>query len=289
MEVAQKEEQQRLEAPQMLVAFVDILGFSEIIKQFDKGELPGILNELQEAIEPAAHFMKMPGQGGPMPPSAPAPTFWLWKECLDTRLFSDCLCAAAPLEYKGYDFFTQFQFMYMYLATYQELLMGSGFFTRGAITIGSHYASENMIFSGGLVETYTLETKSANFPRIILSEKLKAELAKYKDTQQEKLNYMLVEDGDGFTFLNHFNTDLTTAKELDKSLADILPGQGITDTSFEELSLRSRNKRLEVIRRICETKLAGAKGSVADKYLWFLDFIDYVSGSANRRRFKDWC
>lgn len=272
----------------MLVAFVDILGFSEIIKQFDRGELPGILKELQDAVEPAALFMKMPSQGGAMPPSAPAPPFWLWKECLDTRLFSDCLCAAAPLEYKGYDFFTQFQFLYMYLATYQELLMGKGFFTRGAITIGSHYVSNNMIFSGGLVETYTLETKSANFPRIILSEKLKSELSNYKDTQQEKLNYMLVEDSDGFTFLNHFNTDVLTAKELDMKLATLLPGQGITDLSFEELSLQSRSDRMEAIRQVCEIKLLTAKGSVADKYLWFLDFIDYMAGNVNRRRFKLW-
>ena len=288
MEAPHQETPQKLEAPQQIVAFIDILGFSEIIKQFDRGELPEILEELQQAIVPAAKYLKMPRQGGSMPDFSPAPAFWLWKECLDTRLFSDCLCAAAPLEYKEYDFFTQFQFMYMYLVTYQELLMGSGFFTRGAITIGSHYASDNMIFSGGLVEAYALETKAANFPRIILSERIKTELSKYKETQQKKLNYMLVEDGDGFTFLNHFNADLTTAHEMDNLWADLLPGKGITDSSFEELSLQSRSERLEVIRQTCEIKLAGAKGSVADKYLWFIDFIDYLAGSANSRRFKAW-
>lgn len=289
MNEPQKQVPHEMKAPQKIVAFVDILGFSEIIRKFDNGELPEILEELQEAITPAIRLMKMPSKGGSVPDFAPPSTFWLWKQCLDTRLFSDCLCAAAPLEYNGFDFFAQFQFMYMYLMSYQELLMGRGFFTRGAITIGSHYADDNMIFSGGLVETYGLETKSANFPRIILSEKIKVELAKYKESQQEKLNYMLVEDGDGFTFLNHFNADILTAKEVDKIFAESLPGEGIVEDSFEELSLQSRSERLEIVRQICEVKLADAKGSVADKYLWFLDFIDYVAGNPSRRRFKQWC
>lgn len=274
----------KMKAPQKIVAFVDILGFSALIKEFDSGRAPQILDELRDAYTSAAEFMK------PRPVSRPDEPFFQWKDCLETRLFSDCLCAAAPLEYKSFDFITQFQFLYLYLSTYQDLLMGKGFFTRGAITIGSHFADEHMIFSGGLVETYLLETKSANFPRIILSDTIKAKLAEYKKSHREKLNYMLIEDADGYTFLNSFNADLSTAKEVDRDVAKLLPGIGTMDTSFEELSLQARAATLDRMKGVCEDRLNnGVKGSVADKYLWFLDFIDYVAGVANRRRFKEWC
>jgi hypothetical protein len=86
------------------VAFVDILGFTEIIKSYDAGENQEILSLLKQAVDPAAGFLRNSfelAKGG---------VFYEWKDCLDTRLFSGCLCAAAPLEFKDHDFIKQLTF-----------------------------------------------------------------------------------------------------------------------------------------------------------------------------------
>ena len=50
-----------------------------------------------------------------------------FKECLEAKLFSDCLCVSVPLEfgnqYTKYNIYDQFWFLYQYLSGYQILLL----------------------------------------------------------------------------------------------------------------------------------------------------------------------
>jgi hypothetical protein len=273
-----------LQTTQKLVAFIDILGFSKIIEQYDAGKLPNVLKKLNTAIDPAVGLIK---NGHPTQVDSP---FFRWKDCLDARLFSDCLCAAAPLEYKTYGLIEQFKFFYKYITGYQIVLMEKGFFARGAVTIGSHYADNNMIFSGGLVEAYNLETKKAIYPRIIVSENLLAQLYKLASVHSEDLNYMLARGNDGVCFLNHFNYNLIDSNLMGKMALEALETikiPGMIDINFVELDEVDKKETLQRIKTIClnELEKTGLQ-AVIEKYRWLIDFIDYELGLSNLREFR---
>jgi hypothetical protein len=258
-----------------LVAFVDILGFSQLILDYDAGKNDEIFELLKQAVDPAATFLKQnfkPFKNSP---------FYDWKDCLDVRLFSDCLCVAAPLEYKQYGFIDQLAFFYKYLTGYQSLLMSHGFFTRGAVTIGSHYASENMIFSGGLVEAYQLESKKARYPRIIISERLLGEIDKFAEGRQAALNHMLVRDSD-YVFFNHFNYTLIDADGQDGDIDTFLKKigfEGMSDKTFRQLDEENKNKEMaHIMHRAIQEIEKNLGERVSEKYEWMVKFIDYELG-----------
>ena len=267
-----------------LVGYVDILGFSKIIEQYDKGELPNILADLKDAIDPAASFLKE------SPFYNSNSSFFNWKECLEARLFSDCLCVSAPLTFKTYDFLEQIKFFYKYLMGYQIVLMNKGFYTRGAVTIGSHYSDENMIFSGGLVETYNLETKRAIYPRIILSDNLITEIEKIKLSNAEDIELMLVKDQDGEVFFNHFNYNLLDSKYADKMIEQVikvLGTPGILDETFLEKDTKNKIKELLIIKNKVDSILEqNLEESIKNKYYWLLDFINFELGLEHNRKYS---
>jgi len=122
-----------------IVAFVDILGFADLIKQYDGEGNRKILIELKEAVDSATKLIK------PISSESDSLLFH-WKECTEIKLFSDCLCLSAPLNYKGYDLIEQLEFFYKYLIGYQQILMSKNYFSRGGITIGSYYSDDKIIF-----------------------------------------------------------------------------------------------------------------------------------------------
>ncbi|MDB4918718.1 MAG: hypothetical protein JWQ54_701 [Mucilaginibacter sp.] len=220
--------------------------------------------------------------------------FFEWKDCLDIRLFSDCLCAAAPLNFKTYGFIEQLTFFYKYLMGYQALLMANGFFCRGGITIGSHFADENMIFSGGLVEAHQLECAKAVYPRIILSDRLIEEIQKNQESNERTLDYMLVRDQEGIVFLNHFNYTLMDAALQDGEVAALMKAIGIdgmlSGASFFERDQQNKITSMADIKKTCDHIISGTDSDhIKSKYHWLNDFIEFENGkNSNFASFIHW-
>lgn len=150
-----------LDTETRIVAFVDILGFSALIEEYDNDETSNILNELHEALELSIKFSLEMIVGAKINTEL--------SESLDYKLFSDCLCLSLPFIEYGDDFQKQFDFICIILRNYQSIMMQKGFYVRGGIAIGSYYSNDRMIFSGGLVKAYHLESKKAKYPIIIIS------------------------------------------------------------------------------------------------------------------------
>lgn len=74
---------------------------------------------------------------------------------------------------------------------------------RGALTIGEIYHDENMVFGPAMVEAYELESKVAEFPRIILHDKIEADyeqwLTEVRATDDQERIYDL-ENEKNYTF-----------------------------------------------------------------------------------------
>ncbi len=132
-----------------IVAFMDILGFSAIIEEYDSDEASNILNELHDALNLAVENALENIQN--------SKALTELKEFLEYRMFSDCICISLPYIEYGNDFHIQFNSLSTVVKSYQFIMMQKGFFVRGGISVGSYFSDKNMIFSGGLVSAYHLD------------------------------------------------------------------------------------------------------------------------------------
>ena len=146
-----------------IVAFLDILGFSAIIEEYDSDNQSNILNELHDTLEMAIKISieNMKDQKAKTD----------LKEYLEYRMFSDCICISLPFIEFGNDFHIQFHSLATIVKSYQLAMMQKGFFVRGGISVGSFYSDKHMIFSGGLVSAYKLEQKTV-YPVIAIEKKV---------------------------------------------------------------------------------------------------------------------
>jgi len=80
-------------------------------------------------------------------------------------------------------------------------LMYFGFLIRGGITIGELSIDSTIVWGTGLIDAYNIENNLANYPRIIISQKL---LKEYELCKQKEINLydFIKEDFDGLWFIN---------------------------------------------------------------------------------------
>lgn len=152
-----------------IVAFIDILGFSNIIQEYDSDKTSNILNDLHETLELAVKIS--------IENMLDSKAKTDLQEFLEYRMFSDCICISLPYIEFGNDFHIQFHSIATVVKSYQLAMMQKGFFVRGGISIGSFFADKNMIFSGGLVSAYKLEQKIGH-PIIAIDKKVLERLDK---------------------------------------------------------------------------------------------------------------
>jgi hypothetical protein len=207
-----------------------------------------------------------------------------WKRYLKIKLFSDCLCAAIPTKINYHDLYYNFLYFGLYISTYQNLLMEKGFFARGAISIGSYYSDNNMIFSGALVKSVELE-KTANYPRILINPELVSEIEKTFDNDSKILNEMLVVDLCGNIFLNNFNIDECTNIMLKENIEKIRKSNFLGAEILEEGFSKTRDYKMKInesFKKAIESnineniKLFQLDKRTCEKYIWIKQLFDWT-------------
>lgn len=117
----------------------------------------------------------------------------------------------------------------------QSLLSYAGILLRGGIALGKVFHDEEVVYGPGLVNAYELESKLAIYPRIIISEKDLDEIVyQHKQISAESNYEKFKKDKDGMLYLDIFK--LSNKSELYKYL-DILEENATTDI------LRVRQKK----------------------------------------------
>jgi hypothetical protein len=181
-----------------IVAFIDILGFKEIVKtsEFDNSKI--------ELLYTALNFLK----------NWEIPKNWNLKfieieedaqkkgvENFDisgktnTTTFSDSIVVSVKVENNVNEMTSTLISNLAFIGAY---LFEKGILFRGALTIGNIIHEENgIVFGQALIDAYQLETKSAKYPRIILSDKLIKELNYPLDTKRNRYPY--------HQYINRFN------------------------------------------------------------------------------------
>ena len=279
-----------------IVAFVDVLGFSNMIRRFDLEKDINLLKDLKESLDGAVLKMKA--------------MFRTSSGNFECKLFSDCFCLSVPYYDTDTDFSYQFATVMLGIKTYQMLMLMKGYILRGGIAIGSYYSNDNMIFSGALVEAASFEKNGSTcgkslpikFPRILVAPEI---LEKLKGTRIHILMEAYFKDGlvsdlDGEVFVNpFFNGDIsrfvysniydgfqsaedeiaTTLKTIVKSSLELI-GSLLTPASSEI----SMNVLItEVNSKILQYENESA---VVSKYIWVSEFLDWLKKENDPNRFK---
>jgi len=176
------------------VAFLDILGFKEMVRHDTLGEEHQYLSLLFKCHQSAAQiFSDDP-------------------ECLVTQ-FSDSIVVSKPYEP------STFQWFATRVAEYQRLLLDEQLLCRGGVAIGKHFSNGSFTFSAGLITAYSVESQAARYPRVVISPDVMELL--FPD-RKFLPNFLILED-DGLAFIDYIGlTVRKKPKKLESSISDVV-------------------------------------------------------------------
>lgn len=238
---------------QYIVAFLDILGFKNIIntKAFDE------IKDIFLSIIPENELMMALGRAV----DDTDESLLRYNEVLSetkVHVMSDSIVIAAPLGIPE-----ALAVVIDICDVIQEQLydLDSPVFLRGAIAEGDFYLDENLIFGKGLVDAYIAQENYAVYPRIIVSD----DIIEGKITSvvgQETLP----KDDDGYCYINtmerYFDCESSNQLESSEKYGKIKKYVDAQLSGYADSRVREKYIWLRKELRRIEKKLAGKEGIV---------------------------
>lgn len=173
-----------------LIAFIDILGFKEIVRSSEKEDskiefLYSVLNYLKswevseswglQLVEIEEDAQKKGVESFDI------------KDKTNITSFSDSIVVSVKVANNLNEMAST---LIVNLAYIGAILFEKGILFRGGLTIGNLIHKENgTVFGQGLIEAYQLESNNAKFPRIVLSDKLLKQLNYPLETKRNRYPY----------------------------------------------------------------------------------------------------
>ncbi|MEC4594125.1 hypothetical protein VPG91_24200 [Nitrospirillum amazonense] len=171
------------------VAFLDVLGFSEMVNSDVQNNKNDHLSKLFKCHQAASSIFS----------EAP--------DCSITQ-FSDSIVVAKPYDSE------KFQWFVKCVAKYQRLLLDEGLLCRGGIAVNKHFSNGSFTFSAGLIDAYRVESTTARYPRVVISDEVLNLI--YEDDRSIMYPNLIRED-DGLFFIDYIGI---TSGERPKSLVE---------------------------------------------------------------------
>lgn len=233
-----------IEYENRVIAFIDILGFKEIIKQSEqdtsKIELVHSILEYLKALETTDKWTLQLLEIEEDAQKRGVENFDL-RNRINTTAFSDSIVVSVKVDGNVNEMTST---LIVNLSYVGAMLLEKGILIRGGITLGNIIHRENgIVFGQGLIDAYILETKNAKYPRLVLSNKLIKSLNYPIETKKNRYPYhQYIERFDdgcvGFHQMIHYQvlqslTEMTSSRlqhSLDKVRKVIIRG---LDSSFE--------------------------------------------------------
>jgi hypothetical protein len=189
------------------VAFIDILGFSEMVRaDCESSDPPRYLQLLHDSHLRAIGLFGRDLEGGLMQ-------------------FSDSIIFSKPFD------FGQLAIFIDAVSSWQKSLLLDGLLCRGGVTFGKHFVKDKFLFSKAMIDAYVLETSQARFPRIVVSNDL-IELAS-AEIPISSLN--LCKGDDGAIFVDYLRYTTDAEKEtLAKAVIGVTSGAEKLSSSVQE-------------------------------------------------------
>jgi hypothetical protein len=176
------------------VAFLDVLGFSEMVRSDSENGDEKYLRKLFKCHQSAAVIFRDNAH------------------CSITQ-FSDSIVVAMP-----YDV-SQFKWFATRLAHYQRLLLDEGLLCRGGLAVNRHFSNGSFTFSAGLIQAYQVESQTARFPRVVVS----PDVLSLVYPTMHKIPPFLIREDDGLYFIDYLGlTANTRSTSLKVSIKEIV-------------------------------------------------------------------
>lgn len=249
---------------QSIVAFLDLLGFSNTVKDTEnEKQLIGALRIIKAWNSTDGANYKFAGLKKAICESGADLDENKVSEEINISYFSDSLVITLPYEEKEFD--AKLKIVIYLTANLLSALAMNSFFVRGGIAIGNMYHKKNIFFGPAFLEAHDLESKKAVNPRVIFSNKIMEEIG-----SPEKLtNVKKADDGlwhiDWFSWLKDHRTKQTEGL-MTMGISPFIPP--IDDVSYRPYFIKSviedrlHNKELEQ--------------RVKSKYEWLLNQMNEV-------------
>lgn len=285
-------------------AFIDILGFSGLVKQTIKDK--ELFKKLHEVLKTIHDFNadrnsmnQMFGdmidelvKGNPDVSADELTEFLGMKPDTENMVFSDSIVLSGSPDPQG---------LYELLFTISQLsleLLEIGIFIRGGVVIGEICFDASIVFGPALIDAYGLETNLAIYPRVLVADEIARDLLSIKpsehphaagyNTMIEDCKNYLRQDFDGLYYVDFLSQPALDRRHKSKHW------QAVEEQYyFEAMSKKSsdgkvqyewadrpvkRRVLLEHFRSIIELKLAEASSDmkIAAKIRWIARYFNSV-------------
>lgn len=253
---------------QRIVAFIDILGFKALLDDTtdNKGnDDEEAINKLISAYEAIRDIWDLDKKSD-----------YLDTKSSDTKkvsIFSDCLVVSFEVDQPSEVFFTLLEIKWLIMRLISRRIL-----CRGAVSIGKFIHTDNYLFGPALVEAYTLESKAAMYPRVILDHTVIEAGADNGSShhsfsqEQEYVQSLLELDSDGMYYIDYF---FKAQSELDDPEYD-----------FPEYI----NNLAEIIRKGLMSSSHHSKADLRVKFSWmrerFNTMVEIVTNKKSIERLK---
>ncbi|MDR6805395.1 hypothetical protein J2Y45_002296 [Dyadobacter sp. BE34] len=282
-----------VETEPRIICFMDILGFSDLIHDYETDLTSTVLQDIQESFALAKvqllETTTLNNQD-------------LLKH-LSYQTFSDNICISIPYFDNEDDFLMNFNFISVFVRGFQQIMFSKRIFMRGGVSTGSYYADNNIIFSSGLIKAYHLESKTAIYPRVIIDKSIIERLRKYDRKKLSKfaLDRAVILDWENVCFFNPFGLIDGSIQMLESAFNNLLEDtdddplirsvlkltQSINNVTLETLKSISDNEREEIskVKQFVLHNIYIYKDNerVLSKYLWLEQFIKWHEGDSTRK------
>lgn len=214
-----------------IVCFTDILGFSNlIINRANQQHGDILLKNLHKILKIQYGLIREVNPYGHF------------------KTFTDNIILAYPMFQDGE---AQSGSLFMSFIDYQLEMILNGYFLRGGISLGEYYGDDDFAYGPALIEAYTLESSKANYPRVILSNKI-VEMVGEHINYYEPLQYSpqfshIIKDEDGICFINYlyglhekFNSEDESGENFDSYVNQLKKHKAIVMNKLQEFSTEPR-------------------------------------------------
>lgn len=208
-----------------IVCFTDILGFSSIVTQAKNRQAGNqLLKNLHSILMDQYDVMKEMNPYGQF------------------KTFTDNVILAYPKWSFGEEGEGASGSVFSSFIDYQLTMTLKGYFLRGGIAEGDYYGDADFAYGAALIEAHYLEDEEADFPRIILSEKMKDLVAIHLNyygpkTESPQYSDLFKDDEDGYWFINYLeglNEEYLNDQDINKYITKLLKHKDIITNRLNE-------------------------------------------------------
>jgi hypothetical protein len=248
---------ENLKYEERLVAFIDILGFKEIVKQSEKDSskielIYSVLSYLKNWEVPEKWNLKFVEIEEDAQKKS-VESFDIRHKTNSTS-FSDSIVVSVKV---ANDVNEVASTLIVNLANIGAILFEQGILFRGGLTIGNIIHNEQgTVFGQGLIDAYKLESNNAKYPRIILSDKLIGYLNYPINSKKDRYPY--------HQYIDRFEDGCVGFHQM--QYYQVIE-------SWEEMTTEKLTESLEKVRKVIINGLDESfeKPDVYDKFKWLKD------------------